>query len=152
MNNYNVKPNLNCEIASYKKNKHSFLIGIDEVGRGSWAGPIVACSCWINPKYFNELPKNINDSKKLSENQRDEIYKKTTQYSLRGISISTNHEIEKYGLILSNFLAVKRSLFSLLKCIYYNFQINLNTEFKILIDGNLTPNFNLLKNIKKLDD
>ena len=58
---------MKLEIENHKKNKASFFVGIDEVGRGSWAGPIVACSCWINPKSFRELPPNINDSKKLSE-------------------------------------------------------------------------------------
>ena len=47
-------------------NNNSIMIGVDEVGRGSWAGPIVAASCWINFQNYKLLPKDINDSKKLS--------------------------------------------------------------------------------------
>ena len=36
-----------------EKHKESFFVGIDEVGRGSWAGPLVVCCCWIDPKKIN---------------------------------------------------------------------------------------------------
>ena len=48
-----------------------FLCGIDEVGRGPFAGPVVACAV-ILPKDCNIL--YINDSKKLSEKRREELY------------------------------------------------------------------------------
>ncbi|MGH9949696.1 MAG: ribonuclease HII [Pyrinomonadaceae bacterium] len=48
-----------------------FVAGVDEVGRGCLAGPVVAAACILNPK--KPLPKLLNDSKKLSEKQRNEI-------------------------------------------------------------------------------
>ena len=60
-----IEPNLTLEIQNLKKGEYDFFIGVDEVGRGSWAGPIVACSCWIKPESFDKLPLNIktNDRK-----------------------------------------------------------------------------------------
>ena len=48
-----------------------FIAGIDEVGRGCLAGPVVAGACILDPN--KPLPKDLNDSKKLTANARDEI-------------------------------------------------------------------------------
>lgn len=48
-----------------------FIAGIDEVGRGCLAGPVVAVACILDPE--KPLPKDLNDSKKLYPNQRTEI-------------------------------------------------------------------------------
>ena len=124
-----------------QKNNLNFFVGVDEVGRGSWAGPIVACSCWINPKDYNKLPKDINDSKKLTEKKRKEIYFKIRDKCLTGVSLSTSKEIESYGLIESNNLAILRSLFSLLACIKFKHKNSFYPEFTIYVDGNIVPNF-----------
>ena len=142
------EPNLNLEKKYLTKNKFNYFIGIDEVGRGSWAGPIVACSCWINPEKFNELPFDINDSKKLTENQRNQIYKKTQNLTLRGVAIATSQEIEKYGLTNSNNLAINRSLYCLLKTIFYNYKLKGQLNFFVFIDGNIIPDFDMFKKEK----
>ena len=54
-----IKPNLDLEIKNYIQNKNCFFIGLDEVGRGSLAGPIIVCACWIKPMDFDNLPHNI---------------------------------------------------------------------------------------------
>ncbi len=48
-----------------------FVAGVDEVGRGCLAGPVVAAACILDPQ--KPLPKFLNDSKKLSAERRDEI-------------------------------------------------------------------------------
>ena len=48
-----------------------FVAGVDEVGRGCLAGPVVAAACILDPQ--KPLPKYLNDSKKLSAERRDEI-------------------------------------------------------------------------------
>lgn len=56
---------------------HSYLqgfthiIGVDEAGRGPLAGPVVAAAVILNPQ---QIPKGLNDSKKLSEKARLELY------------------------------------------------------------------------------
>ena len=47
------------------------IVGIDEAGRGPLAGPVVAASVIIDEK---ELPEKINDSKKISEKNRQSYY------------------------------------------------------------------------------
>jgi ribonuclease HII len=48
-----------------------FIAGVDEVGRGCLAGPVVAAACILDP--FKPVPEGLNDSKKLTAKQRDEI-------------------------------------------------------------------------------
>lgn len=50
---------------------YSFVAGLDEVGRGCLAGPVVAGACILDPD--KPLPKGLNDSKKLTAKARDEI-------------------------------------------------------------------------------
>jgi ribonuclease HII len=50
---------------------HRFVAGVDEVGRGCIAGPVVAAACILD--ISKPLPKGLNDSKKLSAKQREEI-------------------------------------------------------------------------------
>ena len=47
------------------------VIGVDEVGRGSWAGPVMAAAALLN--YQKPIDKRLNDSKKLSYKIRKEI-------------------------------------------------------------------------------
>ena len=59
------------------KDINNKVIGIDEVGRGAWSGPVVACavllkkSILVNPKIYQ-----INDSKKLSPRKREKVFAK----------------------------------------------------------------------------
>ena len=46
------------------------VIGIDEAGRGPWAGPVTVTALWLNPRGYGQLPDDINDSKKLNPARR----------------------------------------------------------------------------------
>ena len=46
------------------------VIGIDEAGRGPWAGPVTVTALWLNPRGYGQLPDDINDSKKLKSARR----------------------------------------------------------------------------------
>ena len=56
--------------------KTKIKIGIDEAGRGPWSGPVVACALAWNPEIMPEkkLIESVNDSKKLTEKIREELY------------------------------------------------------------------------------
>ena len=54
----------------YQKEKHKYIAGVDEVGRGCWAGPVVACACILPVGYENPA---IKDSKVLSIKKREEL-------------------------------------------------------------------------------
>src|SRR6476646_4179742 len=68
----------------YEKQAHSagykFVAGVDEVGRGCLAGPVVAAACILD--LSKPLPKGLNDSKQLTKLQREEIAEKLKQQFL----------------------------------------------------------------------
>lgn len=83
---------------------YEYIAGVDEVGRGPLAGPIVACAVILNLDSLEEdLILEINDSKKLSAKKREElaeiIKEKAVNYY---ISESSNTEIDEKGIAYSN--------------------------------------------------
>ena len=61
---------------SIETNLEHPVIGLDEVGRGPLAGPVVSCGCYFkNYKIQNEFNDYIGDSKKLSEKKREMSFK-----------------------------------------------------------------------------
>lgn len=74
---------------------HTHIAGIDEAGRGPWAGPLFA-ACVILPK--NHGIVGINDSKKLTHNTREELYTEITQNAFFYIAKCTPHYIDTHGL------------------------------------------------------
>lgn len=67
-----IKPSLDVEQSLWKKG-YKYIAGIDEVGRGSWAGPVVAAAV-ILPHDF-KIPENFGDSKQLKPHQREKMTK-----------------------------------------------------------------------------
>ena len=121
-------------------NNNSIMIGVDEVGRGSWAGPIVAASSWINFQNYKLLPKDINDSKKISSKTRKKIILSLNNSVKYSSAISTPEEIDRYGLTAANTIAMKRSLY----CLFQSFNENTikkKLNFKVYVDGNYMPDF-----------
>ena len=59
---------------SIEKSIEGPVLGLDEVGRGPLAGPVVSCGCLFNN--YKELPEyiNVNDSKKYTSKQRKKIF------------------------------------------------------------------------------
>lgn len=90
------------------KQNYLHVCGIDEVGRGSLFGPVVAGAVILNP---NKLHPEINDSKKLSAKKRvelaDFIYTHALAYS---IGWSWNDEIDAQNILQATCLAMKRAV------------------------------------------
>ncbi len=59
---------------------YRFIAGVDEVGRGCLAGPVVAAACILDPE--KPVPVGLTDSKKLTEKRRDEIAAELRQNAL----------------------------------------------------------------------
>ncbi len=77
----------NLEKENY--NNNCIMIGVDEAGRGSWAGPIVAASCWINFQNYKLLPKDINDSKKINPKNRKKIISDLDLFYMQKIPVKS---------------------------------------------------------------
>jgi ribonuclease HII len=120
-------PNFIEEKKLWKQN-YKNVVGIDEAGRGPLAGPVVTASvCFEKNFKIKDLKNfNINDSKKLSEKQREELYKILTNHKniKWGVGIVSEKVIDKINILQATKLAMEKSF------------KNLNADF-LLIDGNL---------------
>lgn len=93
------------------RQESNFIIGIDEAGRGPLAGPVVACACFIPPdtiQHFND----VNDSKKLTEAKREELFTRLTAIGtsvIYGVGFATAEEIDQLNILQATFLAMRRA-------------------------------------------
>ncbi len=86
----------------------TYLCGIDEVGRGPFAGPVVAGAV-ILPKDIDIL--YINDSKKLSEKQREELYDEIISKAISyGIGSIPPNKIDDINILQATFEAMKQAV------------------------------------------
>ena len=104
-------------------NKEFTEAGLDEAGRGCYAGPVYAAAVILPKDFHHPL---LNDSKQLSEQQRDllrpVIEKESIAYAVTAVD---NNEIDKINILQASFAAMHRSLDKL----------NLQPEL-LLVDGN----------------
>ena len=108
------------------------VIGIDEVGRGAFCGPVVSCSVLLEEKILNNnLVFQITDSKKLSHKKRIILSKFIKKYSSYSIGVANNIEIDEMNILRATNLSMIRS--------YDKFK---KTENLIKIDGLKTFSLN----------
>lgn len=99
-------PKTDYEIA-LKKQGYSLIAGVDEVGRGSWVGPVVAASVILPEKRIYGL----RDSKLLNSNERTKLARKIAQGSIcYSIYFISHHQIDNLGLHQATILAYKKAL------------------------------------------
>ena len=132
-------------------NKNIIMIGVDEAGRGSWAGPLVSTACWFDFTKYKSLHSEINDSKKLKSSKRKEIILSLDNFVKYSSSIASVMEIDKYGLSYANAIAMKRSIFSLTQELRKHSQLCRNKDFCIYVDGKFKPDFKNLDNFLQLN-
>ena len=91
-----------------KYESKGYVCGIDEVGRGPLAGPVVACAC-ILPKDCNIL--YINDSKKLSKKKREELYDIIMKEAVAvGIGYNSPERIDEINILQATFEAMREAI------------------------------------------
>ncbi len=104
-------PNLAFETALWEQGVLQ-VAGIDEAGRGCWAGPVTAAAVILPPRaeILNTLD-GVNDSKKLRPAQRDLWSKAIKKHAVAwGVGFASAEEIDQYGIVPATRLAVKRAL------------------------------------------
>jgi ribonuclease HII len=87
--------------------KKQIIAGMDEAGRGPWAGPVVAAAVILAPR--TRLP-GLNDSKLLTEKKREQLFGLIKSKAEWGIGQASNKEVDRLGLIKATELAYKRAL------------------------------------------
>lgn len=89
-------------------NDYTYICGIDEVGRGPLAGPVMACAV-ILPKDCDIL--YINDSKKLSEKKREELYDMILENAISyGVGSSHAERIDEINILQATFEAMRQAI------------------------------------------
>ena len=87
------------------KEGYSFIAGVDEVGRGPLAGPVVA-ACVVLPADFNIL--GVDDSKKVTEKKRNELYNLILENAIcYGIGEKDNNVIDEVNILEATKLAMR---------------------------------------------
>ncbi|GGD18054.1 ribonuclease HII [Pyruvatibacter mobilis] len=86
------------------------VCGVDEAGRGPWAGPVVAAAVILDP---DAIPEGINDSKKLTEARRDALACDIRASALVGVGAASADEIDQLNIRQATFLAMRRAVAAL---------------------------------------
>jgi ribonuclease HII len=102
---------------------HDFVIGMDEVGRGSWAGPIMVGAA-VLPR--DRRVYGIRDSKMLREDQRERLFGRVSEWCRAwAVGASTQEECDEIGMAEAQRLAARRAL-----------EVLGQAPDQVLVDGN----------------
>lgn len=82
---------------------HDAVCGVDEAGRGPWAGPVVAAAVILDPR---RIPPGLNDSKKLTETRRDALYQPIIESARVGIGVADVERIDRDNILAATFWAM----------------------------------------------
>ena len=113
---------------SYFEKGFRLICGVDEAGRGPLAGPVCAAAVILPPNH--NIP-GLNDSKKLSDKKRRELYPLIKEQAVAyGIAFAREQEIDDINILQATFLAMQRAID----------QLSVKPDFA-LIDGNREKDF-----------
>ena len=131
-----------------EKKLGNIVVGIDEVGRGPLAGPVVAVAVYINRSLWKNFLKKhpeiikINDSKKISRKIREKLYKILINIISFGVGAASVKEIEENNILQASLIAMERAYISL----------KISADF-VLVDGINSPKIKAkVKTIKNGDN
>ena len=86
------------------------IAGVDEVGRGAWAGPVAVCAAVARPG-FPEPPDWLTDSKRLTQRRREELAAVLPGWlAAHAIGVASHEEIDALGMTAALRLAARRAL------------------------------------------
>lgn len=117
-------PSFRHEDAAFAKG-FTRVAGLDEVGRGPLAGPVVAAAVVLDP---NNIPDGLNDSKQVTAKRREALYDILEDVADVSVANASVREIEEHNILRASHLAMVRALSGL----------NTPADFA-LIDGNMVP-------------
>lgn len=114
---------------SYEQQKisegYAVIAGVDEVGRGPWAGPVVAAACILD---YDKLPAEVRDSKKLSAKKREALAPLIEEHMQVALGEASAEEIDTHNILQATFMAMSRAVDNLPQ----------KPDF-LFIDGNKIP-------------
>lgn len=118
-----MPPDLTAEVAY--AGKDATICGVDEAGRGPWAGPVVAAAVVLDRGC---IPPGLDDSKKLTPRRRAVLFDAIRAAASVGVGIASVEEIDALNILRANDLAMLRAIGALQPA-----------PEAALIDGNRVP-------------
>ena len=119
-----IRPTFELESAEHQLGSRP-IAGVDEAGRGPWAGPVVAAAVILNP---DRIPANIDDSKVLDEDSRAYLYKRIMKVAIVAVGIADVDRIDRDNILGATLWAMAEAVAQLT-----------DTPKLVLIDGNRSP-------------
>ncbi len=107
----------------------TLIIGVDEVGRGCLAGPVVSAAVLLTDKLDNRIYDLLTDSKKINKKLRSELSKEICKSCLFSVGVSSVEEIDSINILQASLLSMKRAVQDLL--LKYSLY-----DFEVWVDGN----------------
>jgi ribonuclease HII len=101
------------------------VAGVDEAGRGPWAGPVVAAAVILDP---DRIPANIDDSKALDEDSRAFLYNRIMKVADVGVGIAEVDRIDRENILGATLWAMNAAVMQLK-----------SAPKLVLVDGNKAP-------------
>ncbi len=117
-------PTFRAERALAGRDCH-LVAGVDEAGRGPWAGPVVAAAVMFAK---GKAPKGLHDSKLLSAERREDLYAAIRDTAWVGVGIVSVEDIDRVNILQATFLAMIEAVASLCA-----------SPELVLVDGNRCP-------------
>ena len=118
----------------YKNSGYEIVCGVDEAGRGPLAGPCVVAAVILDP---NQTIDGLNDSKKLSEKKREQLYDEIVSKALAyNIVFSEKDEIDRINILNATLLSMKKAVEGL----------SIKPDLA-MIDGNMVPKEMTVKSV-----
>jgi ribonuclease HII len=119
-----IRPTFELESAEHQLGV-SPIAGVDEAGRGPWAGPVVAAAVILNP---DKIPANIDDSKALDEDSRAYLYRRIMKVAIVGVGIADVERIDRENILGATLWAMAQAVSQLSEA-----------PRLVLVDGDKTP-------------
>jgi len=117
----------------FKSRGYDVIIGVDEVGRGSLAGPVVSAAVNLRNLSFKN---RIDDSKKLTPRQREKAFIEIVDKSVFGIGIVNAPVIDRLNILVATRLSMEEAVVALID----KLGTSKKRKIHVLIDGNVRLN------------
>jgi ribonuclease HII len=116
----------------FRKKGFTFIIGVDEAGRGPLAGPVVAAAAFLSTYRFQN---RIDDSKKLTPTQRENAFHEIIQKSLFGIGVVNEKIIDRLNIAVATRIAMEEAIRKLSE----KLPRCQEGDIHVLVDGDIRP-------------
>lgn len=117
---------MQASLFSDSPGSYRFLAGVDEAGRGPWAGPVCAAAVVLDPAHPVE---GLADSKKLTAHKRERLAEQIKLHALSwSVAWATVQEIDTLNILQATFLAMRRAVQGL----------SISPDH-VIVDGNKIP-------------